>query len=312
MAERKEKAQRPVRVTLPTRTSEWERIGLEDHITPDSERSRVRELSTVAALLAAICAVVFLFSKRSELFPENDPAVKIAAILALAFLGWELAAVLSRSLAPRLLRRIRPGVSGVFGFLGRLLLMLAVLGISLRIAGVQTATLAASGAATVIVLGVAAQSTLSNIFAGLTMLGTRPFKVGERVRLQAGSLAGEIEGVVAEQGLFYTTLREGADRIQVPNSVIGSSVIIPIREPWSVDVLVSLPSDKTPGIVESALTDRVDVPLRYPPHCSLEEIHTDRVLIRIKATPVSPDDGARLSELVLETASLLNENKGSQ
>ena len=88
--------------------------------------------------------------------------------------------------------------------------------IALRIAGVTMGTLAVGGAFTAIVLGLAAQQTIGNVFAGIVLQGTRPFRVGQRVRLVGGALAGSLEGTVSSLGLFYTTLAQGADRLRVP------------------------------------------------------------------------------------------------
>ena len=40
------------------------------------------------------------------------------------------------------------------------------------------------------IIGLAAQQTLGNLIAGMVLLSARPFRVGERVRLQAGGIAG--------------------------------------------------------------------------------------------------------------------------
>ena len=66
---------------------------------------------------------------------------------------------------------------------------------------------------------------------GIVLIAVRPFKVGDRVRLQAGGLAGQIEGVVASLGLLYTTFAQGDDSIMVPNNVVLSAAVVPLREP---------------------------------------------------------------------------------
>src|SRR6202042_268653 len=88
---------------------------------------------------------------------------------------------------------------------------------ALAVAGISLQALAVGGAFTAVVLGLAAQQTLGNLIAGMVLLSARPFRVGERVRLQTGGLAGQTEGVVSSLGLLYTTLARGEDRIMVPN-----------------------------------------------------------------------------------------------
>ena len=61
--------------------------------------------------------------------------------------------------------------------------------IALDIAGVKPAGLIAGSAFTAILLALAAQQTLGNLFARLVLVSARPFRVGERIRLQAGALA---------------------------------------------------------------------------------------------------------------------------
>ena len=62
-------------------------------------------------------------------------------------------------------------------------------------AGVSPQTLAVGGAFTAVILGLAAQQTLGNVFAGMVLLTARPFRVGERIRLQAGAVGGTAEGI---------------------------------------------------------------------------------------------------------------------
>ena len=85
------------------------------------------------------------------------------------------------------------------------------------------------------------------IFAGIVLQSTRPFRVGERVRLVGGALAGSLEGTVTSLGLFYTTLVQGADRLLVPNNVLLNLVVVPLREPEKVDVRARFPVRRQPA-----------------------------------------------------------------
>lgn len=178
--------------------------------------------------------------------------------------------------------------------------MAAVVILALRIAGVNAATLAVGGAFTAIVLGLAAQQTLGGLFAGIVLQSTRPFRVGERVRLTGGALAGSIEGTVSSLGLFYATLVQGADRLLVPNSVLIDLVVVPLREPDKVDVRARFDSGAGPRQVEERLLRAITVPTRYKPSVSLEEVDEDGVVLRIAATPLQPEDGSQLAEEVLQ------------
>jgi small conductance mechanosensitive channel len=137
------------------------------------------------------------------------------------------------------------------------------------------------------------------VIAGTVLLNARTFRVGERIRLQGGGLAGSVEGVVASLGLMYTTLAAGADTIMVPNSVVLSVAVVPLRQPPAVDVRARLRPDSTPIEVEELLKGAITTPIRGSPHIKLEEVDGDEVIVRISATPRDPVDGPRLATEVL-------------
>ncbi len=76
-----------------------------------------------------------------------------------------------------------------------------------------------------IVFGLAAQATLGNLIAGVSLLLYRPFHVGDRVQLNTPK--GLVTGVVESLTLGYTVLRDAEDeQVIVPNGVMISVVII--------------------------------------------------------------------------------------
>jgi small-conductance mechanosensitive channel len=192
-----------------------------------------------------------------------------------------------------------PATAGTAGFLIRLVFLVVATVLALRVAGLDPRTLAVGGAITAVVLGLAAQQTMGNLIAGLVLISVRPFKVGDRVRLQAGALAGQVEGVVASLGLLYTTFAQGQDSIMVPNNVVLSAAVVPLREPAAVDLLARLRPDVRPSDVQALLEDAIETPVRGEPTISLEEVDADEVVLRIQATPLSDDDGPRLADEVL-------------
>jgi small-conductance mechanosensitive channel len=287
--------ERPVNL-FESRTQVWRQVGLGGEIDR-AEAKRARGVTVL--LLGLIAGVLFVFSKRSELFPGMGTEVRVATVIALVALGWSLARQLGAGFAPVLFRRLDPATAGTLGFLIRLLTIAAVVVVSLRIAGLDAGTLAVGGAFTAVVLGLAAQQTLGNLFAGLVLLSTRPFRVGERVQLIGGALAGHVEGTVGSLGLFYTTLVMGSNRTMVPNGVLLQLAIVPLREPERVDMRARLGADVTPADVQHRLAEEISVATRYPPEITLEELDRDDVIVRISATPAQPSDGARLASEVL-------------
>jgi small conductance mechanosensitive channel len=156
--------------------------------------------------------------------------------------------------------------------------------------------LALGGAVTAVVVGLAAQQTLGHVIAGSVLASAQAFRVGERLRMQGGPLAGTIEGQVTSLGLLYTTMAHGEDEILVPNSVVLNVAVVPLREPPGIDLRAGV----TPEEVERVLRDAIKTPLRDGPRVHLEEIDAEEVVVRITATPVRPSDGPRLASAVVE------------
>jgi hypothetical protein len=84
---------------------------------------------------------------------------------------------------------------------------------------VQSNTLVGAGVAGV-VLGIAAQQSLGNVFAGLVLLVARPFVIGDHIRIRSGALGGIFEAWVSEMSLTYTTLRTEDGILKIPNSAM--------------------------------------------------------------------------------------------
>jgi small conductance mechanosensitive channel len=200
-----------------------------------------------------------------------------------------------------LFRRMDPATAGTTEFLIRLLTMIiAVLG-GLEVGGISLQVLAVGGAFTAVVLGLAAQQTLGNLFAGMVLLSARPFRVGERIRLQAGAVGGTIEGIVSSLGLLYTTLARGEDRFLIPNNVVLEAVVVPLREPNGIDVKVRLGIGVRPSQVQEILDANIGVPTRNAPSVLLEEIDGESVVVRVRATPERAADGAKLADQIIAT-----------
>src|SRR5881275_2678648 len=212
------------------------------HLREQARAARRR----AALLLPLVVGVVLVNHYRIKLFGLDEP-VRLACALALVGLGAWFARDLGRALGPAMMKRVDRGTAGTVGFIVRLVLLVIALLVALRIAGLTPQTLAVGGAVTAIVLGLAAQQTIGNIFAGLLILSVQPFRVGERVRFQAGSLAGILEGTVTQLGLLYVTLTDGKDVILVPNNTVVTAAIVPLREPGKVDLRARL----RPGIKPS-------------------------------------------------------------
>jgi small-conductance mechanosensitive channel len=270
---------------------------------------RARRDAIVLVPLAAI--VIVLWALREELFGTDVP-VRIAAATLLAVIGWRFARDLGRALGPRLLARFDPGTASTVAFLVQLLTLIVVTIIALRFVDLDPRAIAVGGAVTAVVLGLAAQSTLGNLIAGIFLIASRPFHVGERVRMQGGTLGGEVEGTVASVGLVYTTLARGAERLLVPNNTVLGASIVPLRQAAGIDLQARLRPDVKPSELQALLSERVKTPTRDEPHISLQELDGNYVRVRITATPVADVDGSRLADEVLAALSTVSADPSSE
>jgi small conductance mechanosensitive channel len=279
------------------RSQAWRQMALARHLSRRAvRRARIESL----VLLGLLAGTFLVYEYRHVLFPSSwDTGVRGVAALALVSLGWQFARDVGRAVGPTLLRRMDPSAAGTFGFLIRLITMCIAVAIALRVAGIRPRTLLLGGAATAVVLGLAAQQTLGNVMAGTVLLNARTFRVGERIRLQGGGLAGSVEGIVTSLGLMYTTLANGADTIMVPNAVVLSVAVLPLREPAAVSLRARLRPGSTPAEIEEQLRTAISTPIRGAPSVTLEEVDGDEVVVRITATPSSPEAGPRLATEVL-------------
>jgi small conductance mechanosensitive channel len=281
-----------------THSHAWREVGLARQL---SRRAVKRARIQAAVFVPLLAGILVVYGYRDELFGSDyDRLVRILTAIALCVVGWQVARDVGRALGPTLFRRLDPGTAGTVGFLIRLVFLGVAFLVALRVAGLDPRTLLVGGAFTAVIVGLAAQQTLGNLFAGMVLLSARPFRVGERVRLQGGGLAGQLEGVVSSLGLLYTTFAQGDDQIMVPNSVVLNVAIVPLREPEGVDLRARLSAGVTPLEIQQQLEEAVKTPVRDRPQIHLEEVDGDEVVVRITATPEHPADGPKLASEVLE------------
>ena len=206
-------------------------------------------------------------------------AVVIAATVVLArVIDHRMA---KRTLAPEAATRyrvIRRGISTTIIFVGVLSALLVIPQVR-AIAGGILASTAVVG----LIVGLAAQRTLSNFIAGLLIAFTQPLRLGDDVKV------GGDEGVVEEIGLTYTFIRTAENsRVVIPNEKLASDTItnwtIRSQETWAeVSVRVPLTTDLEP--VVDALRPEGEAFV-----ASLEDNAT--VVVRVRAA--DPDTAATI------------------
>jgi small-conductance mechanosensitive channel len=87
------------------------------------------------------------------------------------------------------------------------------------------------GAIIGVILGIAAQQSLGNVFSGLVLLVARPFAIGDHIRVRSGALGGEFFGSVISMSLTYVTMSTTEGILKAPNSSVLSAAVGPFRPP---------------------------------------------------------------------------------
>jgi small conductance mechanosensitive channel len=302
-----------------TRSDAWAAVGLSVGF---NERVIKRARREAYVLIPLFIAILVFWGHHWEILAHISyvkhhlkhvkhgwkPWIQVATIIALIAVGWGVARDVGRLAGPTFMRRMDPATAGTVGFVVRIVVVIVIVLIVLSIAGTGIKALAVGGGFTAVVVGLAAQQTLGNAFAGIVLLSARPFRVGERVRLQAGATGGQIDGVVSSLGLLYTTLTQGPEKWMIPNNVVLAAVIVPLKEPDSVDVKVRLGHGVRPSQVQAILDQEISTPTSTK-GVVLEEVDGDDVVVRVQATPQLSDDGPRLAdEIMTALASVTGEH----
>jgi small-conductance mechanosensitive channel len=212
----------------------WEQIDLT--ATVKTVRRKTRPWKSIIALLLAIAAATISVQARQKLglFHDHEVTEVVRHIVwtgtAIAFCAFGCMA--TYGLASKVRQLIEPRVGASHAAIVRYTLLLiggfTTLVTTFELFGVPIGQLILGGALTSVFVGIAAQQALSNVFAGLVLLFARPFLVGDEIRLRAGALGGQIEGVVTDIGVTYVRLHSGGSVVAIPNSQVLNAIVGPV------------------------------------------------------------------------------------
>jgi small-conductance mechanosensitive channel len=137
--------------------------------------------------------------------------------------------------------------------IGALLFLAAAVGAIAFVLQLPVRGLLATSGALAVVLGLAIQSTLSDVFSGVVLNATEPFRLGDWVTI------GDVEGKVVESNWRATSLLNGQGNIVViPNSVAARANIVNANEPshtHGISVVLPVKLSIRPTLVLEALAN---------------------------------------------------------
>lgn len=132
--------------------------------------------------------------------------------------------------------------------------------------GMNITSLLASLSIGGLAVGLAAQDTLSNLFGAVAIFGDKPFKVGERIRLDA------IDGTVESIGLRSTRVRNlDGHLVTIPNRTVANASIINVSKRPNIKTVldIGVTYDTPAARIERAIKIIEEV---YKPHPRTENL----------------------------------------
>jgi small conductance mechanosensitive channel len=181
--------------------------------------------------------------------------LKILIALAIIVIGRWVAAAIRKAVRKALLKKkVDETVVNFSCSIAYVSLMAFIVVAALGQLGVQTSSIVAILGASALAIGLALQGSLSNLSAGVILMVTRPFKIGDYIE------AGGDSGVVELISLLATTLKTVDNKkIIVPNSkLIGGSITnYTAEEIRRIDLTVGVSYDSNLKTVRDVLMDEI-------------------------------------------------------
>ena len=164
---------------------------------------------------------------------------KLLAALVILAIGYLIGRQVSRWLERGLMHlEMEPPVRSLIVRIARVLISLLFVIMALQNLGVELLPLVAGLGVAGAGIALATQGLLSNLFAGLTIILTKPFRVGEYI-----GIVGE-EGTVETITLFQTTLTHpDRSRVVIPNRKIVGEILHNYGKIRQIDITVGVAYD---------------------------------------------------------------------
>ena len=221
------------------------------HFVPFKHRvSRVGVRLALFVLFSAVLINAGVSPLQAPLFAD-DRVAQLGAT-ALGILWWlYVARVLTEVIGLALMRRIGHSGRLLQDVIGALVFLIAVVAAAGYVLELPVKGLLATSGVVAIVVGLALQSTLSDVFSGIVLNTTKPYQVDDRVSIDG------IEGKVLDIDWRATHLLTSAGSTAVvPNSVAAKAKIVNLSRPTNlhgVSISIQVPNHIRPRRVLDAL-----------------------------------------------------------
>jgi small-conductance mechanosensitive channel/CRP-like cAMP-binding protein len=242
-------------------------------------RRRSRMVTSPSFMLLGLGALIDLIAGSTVANPKVAAGFGGAAVL---FFFWGIVRLLMDGV-DHASRRARHDVSNILRDLISLILYAAVLvGVLAADFQVNVYSLVASVGVLGVVIGLAVQQTLGDIFSGLALQLQRPFDHGDWIR--AGQFVGRVQSIGVRSTTVITRANE---RLEIPNSNIAKEVLTnygspPVCDEISVGISYNEPPNRVREIVLKVMIDVQHVLADPSPEVLAWEYGDSAIKYRIK------------------------------
>lgn len=224
----------------------------------------------LVTVLSVLLFLLFTIYNRQFLHPFSSTEILLLEAGAILLVAYAAARAFTSATNEVLRRRGQQAHGATIRIFLNLLIAVVALLALFDLAGVSAQSIFLGSAFAGIVLGLAAQTVLSNVFSGLLLVLANPFRPGDRVSFISSSYGAfapsyphemaypSYSGSVQDVTLLYTILRLDAGGIaKVPNSVVlGALVLQPeVGTPKAHRVRMTFPLTVPVQNVEAALAE---------------------------------------------------------
>ena len=268
----------------------------------------------VASLFVVGSALLILLDTTLKNTPVKDAATGPIRAVIILIVGSVIARIVEARILTRSLTSLSARQRTITGFAIRLLLYL---GITLAVfagLGIGLSSFLFGGAFLTVVIGLAGQSMLSNLFGGVWLVLNQPFQVSDSISFVTwqyavlpptyphGALRPGHSGRVTDINLMYTTIiTDDGDPLVIPNGVLAQAAIVNRSRSGvrRVSIRFDTPVSISPKDLKTRLIDDLGSWDRTPT-IELADMSTESYSVQVAVWSRESDD--RVRDRILDSA----------
>lgn len=184
----------------------------------------------VVVLLIGIQQCLRIWDINERIVANISNVVSVVLCLCIAYIVWKIYKVVTYHIVVTRDRdnKIDDSLYPLIKMAGKTVIVIVTLSVVLAIYGMDLATIVTSAGIATLAISLGAQSTLNQFFCGLVLLSTRPFRIGDKIKLGDDSEVLIVNKIGIMETEFKVWLNEEIQHI--PNSTVMSSAIVNITK----------------------------------------------------------------------------------